>query len=101
MYPAQDFTSVDTDKPIGHRRRGSYPDNKAVPLPIWQELLVGVEMVYLRISPVYWGYGVPHGDGAAVVVIPGFLGTDLYLMEFRAWLRRVGYTPYFSNIGIN
>src|SRR3954447_24922015 len=76
-------------------------ESRSVPLPIWQELLVGVEMVYLRISPVYWGYGVPHGDGAAVVVIPGFLGTDLYLMEFRAWLRRVGYTPYFSNIGIN
>jgi pimeloyl-ACP methyl ester carboxylesterase len=70
-------------------------------LPIWQELLVGVEMVYLRVSPVYWGYGVPRGDGAAVVVIPGFLATDLYLMEFRAWLRRIGYTPYYSGIPLN
>src|SRR5689334_25365172 len=74
---------------------------QAVPLPIWQELLVGVEMVYLRISPVYWGFGIPRGDGAAVVVIPGFLGTDLYLTEFRAWLSRIGYTPYFSGIGVN
>ena len=70
-------------------------------LPIWQELLVGVEMTYLRISPVYWGYGVPQGDGSAVVVIPGFLTTDFYLGEFRAWLRRIGYSPYFSNIGVN
>jgi pimeloyl-ACP methyl ester carboxylesterase len=83
------------------RRRNGQSDYKAVPLPIWQELLVGVEMVSLRISPVYWGYGIPRGNGAAVVVIPGFLGTDLYLTEFRAWLSRIGYTSYFSNIGIN
>lgn len=70
-------------------------------LPIWQELLVGVEMVYLRISPVYWGFGVPHGDGSAVVVVPGFMGTDLYLTEFRAWLRRIGYKSYYSGIGLN
>jgi triacylglycerol lipase len=73
----------------------------AVSLPIWQELLVGVEMVYLKVSPVYWGFGVPKGDGSAVVVIPGFLGTDLYLAEFRSWLGRIGYQPYFSGIGLN
>ena len=33
--------------------------HRAVPLPIWHELLVGVEMVYLRLSPVYWGFGIP------------------------------------------
>ncbi len=74
---------------------------ESVELPIWQELLVGVEMVYLKIAPVYWGFGIPRGDGSAVVVIPGFLGTDLYLAEFRAWLSRIGYKPYFSGIGLN
>ena len=74
---------------------------EAVPLPIWQELLVGVEMAYLRVSPVYWGFGIPRGDGAPVVVVPGFLCTDLYLTEFRTWLRRIGYTPFDSRIGIN
>lgn len=58
-------------------------------------------MLYLRISPVYWGYGIPKGKGAAVVVVPGFMVTDLYLTEFRAWLRRIGYRPYSSGIGIN
>ncbi len=75
--------------------------HEAVQLPIWQELLVGVEMVYLRASPVYWGFGVPKGDKSAVIVIPGFLGTDLYLAEFRSWLRRIGYKPYYSGIGLN
>lgn len=72
-----------------------------MPLPIWQELLVGVEMAFLRISPVFWGYGVPPGDGSAVVVVPGFLGTDLYLAPFRNWLARIGYKPYYSRIGWN
>jgi triacylglycerol lipase len=85
------------------RRKGlkDYPQNRSIELPIWRELLVGVEMVYLRVSPVYWGFGIPHGDGSAVVVIPAFLGTDLYLTEFRSWLRRIGYQPYTSGIGIN
>lgn len=55
----------------------------------------------LHATPVYYGFGVPHGDGSAVVIIPGFLGTDLYLMELHAWLGRIGYRPYFSGIGIN
>ena len=70
-------------------------------VPIWQELMVGVEMTYLRLSPVYWGWGIPKGNGAAVVVVPAFLGSDLYLTEFHAWLRRIGYKPYESGIGWN
>src|ERR1022692_65093 len=73
----------------------------AVPLPILHELLVGIEMVYLRLSPVYWGFGIPPGDGSAVVVIPAFLLTDLYLTEFRSWINRIGYKAYFSEIGRN
>jgi triacylglycerol lipase len=74
---------------------------RAVRLPIWNELMIGVEMAYLRVSPVYWGWGIPKGNGAAVVVVPAFLGTDLYLAEFRTWLRRIGYKPYESSIGWN
>ncbi|MBZ5617471.1 MAG: alpha/beta fold hydrolase [Acidobacteriia bacterium] len=86
---------------MGTRRSGVRRDYEAIALPIWQELLVGMEMLYLWVSPVYWGFGIPHGDGSAVVLIPGFLGTDFYLTEFRAWLRRIGYRPYYSGIGFN
>src|SRR5450759_5377400 len=75
--------------------------DEAVPLPIWQEMLVGIEMVYLRLSPVYWGFGIPPADGSGVVVIPGFLLTDLYLTEFRSWLDRIGYKSYLSLIHIS
>lgn len=74
---------------------------EAVQTPIWQEALVGLEFVCLRVSPVYWGFGVPPGDGSAVLVIPGLMGTDLYLSELRAWLGRIGYRPYYSGIGLN
>jgi triacylglycerol lipase len=69
--------------------------------PVWLEALVGLDWLTLRGSPVYYGLGVPRGDRSAVVVIPGFLGTDLYLRELHSWLRRVGYRSYLSGIGRN
>src|SRR5437879_3684374 len=68
---------------------------------LWTEALFGAEILILHATPVYYGLGVPRGDGSAVVIIPGFLGTDLYLTELHAWLGRIGYRPYFSGIGIN
>jgi pimeloyl-ACP methyl ester carboxylesterase len=73
----------------------------AVPLPIWLEGLVAVEVLCLRVSPIYWGFGVPRGDGSAVVVVPGFMMMDLYLAELRGWLGRIGYRTYASGIGWN
>ncbi|HEY1271203.1 MAG TPA: alpha/beta fold hydrolase [Terriglobales bacterium] len=67
----------------------------------WTEALFAAEILLLHAAPVYYGFGVPHGDGSGVVIIPGFLGTDLYLMELHGWLARIGYRPYFSGIGIN
>jgi len=69
--------------------------------PLWTEALFGAEVLLLHATPVYYGFGVPHGDGSAVLIIPGFLGTDLYLTELHGWLGRIGYRPYFSGIGIN
>jgi triacylglycerol lipase len=70
-------------------------------LPIWSEALFGAELLLLHASPVYYGLGVPHGDGSAVIVIPGFLGTDVYVAHLHAWLRRIGYRSYLSGIGVN
>jgi triacylglycerol lipase len=67
----------------------------------WNEALVGIEVLLLRAAPVYWGLGTHRGDGSAVVLIPGFLFNDVYLVEMYAWLKRLGYRPYFSGIGWN
>lgn len=77
------------------------PGVKAQFSPFWTEALFGAEILILHATPVYYGLGVPRGDGSAVVIIPGFLGTDAYLTELHAWLGRIGYRPYFSGIGIN
>jgi triacylglycerol lipase len=70
-------------------------------ITIWQEAFFGAEFLLLYASPVYYGLGVPHGDGSGVVLVPGFLGTDAYLSQLRAWLERIGYRPYLSGIGLN
>jgi hypothetical protein len=70
-------------------------------LPIWREWLAGFDWVLLRTSTAYFGVGLPKGDGSAVVTVPGFLGTDTYLLELHYWLRRMGYRPYASKIGRN
>ena len=82
-------------------RRVKRKEDEAVQLPVWQEWLAGAELAFLQVSPVYWGVGVPHGDGSAVVLVPGFLGTDLYLTQFAIWLRRIGYKAFYSGIRLN
>jgi pimeloyl-ACP methyl ester carboxylesterase len=85
------------DRPVAKARAG---ESAGIP-PIWKETLWPVDWWFLRLSPVYYGLGVPRGDGSPVVVVPGFLGTDAYLYELYLWLRRIGYVPYMSGIGLN
>lgn len=70
-------------------------------VPLWREVLFGIDWLALHASPVYYGFGVPRGQGAPVVLIPGFLGSDTYLTEMYQWLRRIGYQSYYSRIGRN
>ena len=70
-------------------------------ISIWKEAFFGAELLLLHASPLYYGFGVPRGDGSAVVVIPGFLGNDDYLHHIQGWLTRVGYRAYLSGIGLN
>jgi triacylglycerol lipase len=84
------------------KRGPALPDDSVgYELPFWQEALFGIEVLLLHAAPVYYGIGVPRGDDSAVVIIPGFLGSDIYLVELYAWLKRIGYRPYYSGIGLN
>ncbi len=82
------------------RTQSSTDDHPSVP-PIWNESLWPIDWLSLRMSPVYYGFGVPRGDGSAVVLVPGFLGTDAYLYELHLWLGRIGYRSHMSGIGLN
>lgn len=70
-------------------------------LPLWREALVGLDWLSLRFSAVNRGIGVERGDGSAVVLVPGFLGTDRYLSNLQDWLNRMGYQGVMSGIGRN
>ncbi len=41
------------------------------------------------------------GDGHPVLVIPGFLGNDINTLPLRNFLKRIGYTTYPWELGVN
>lgn len=87
---------------MGTRHNGRRLEENAVAdITIWKEALFGAELLLLHASPIYYGLGIPHGDGSGVVLVPGFLGTDVYLTQLRSWLGKIGYRAYFSGIGVN
>ena len=59
-------------------------------ISIWKEALFAADILLLHASPVFYGLGVPRGDGSPVVLIPGFLGSDAYLGQLHTWLERIG-----------
>jgi pimeloyl-ACP methyl ester carboxylesterase len=59
------------------------------------------EFGLLLADPVYWGAGVPRGDGRPVLVLPGLFAGDGYLQPLRDWLLRYGYSPVKSGIDRN
>jgi pimeloyl-ACP methyl ester carboxylesterase len=67
----------------------------------WHESLVGVDLLLLYASPVFYGIDVPRGDGSAVIMLPGFMHSDVYLVVMYSWLSRIGYRPYYSGIDLN
>ena len=69
--------------------------------PLINELSAGADWAALRFSPTYYGWGVPHGNGEPVILVPGFFGSDLSLTELFWWLARIGYEPHYSGLGFN
>lgn len=83
------------------RLRNTLEEHAEADISIWKEALFGAELLLLHASPVYYGFGVPRGNGAAVVVVPGFLGNDDYLGHLHGWLDRIGYRTYISGFNLN
>lgn len=59
------------------------------------------ELARLLVDPVYRGEGVPRGDGAPVILIPGLFAGDGSLEILSSWLRRMGYDARGSGILAN
>jgi len=65
------------------------------------ESAAALELAQLVVDGVFYGRGVPRGDGRVVLVVPGLFGNDLYLRPLRGWLGRMGYRPVRSSLRFN
>ncbi|MCB1748669.1 MAG: alpha/beta fold hydrolase [Gammaproteobacteria bacterium] len=93
---------IDTDEDVSHLGFLGYDDAiEHVLTPLWREAVWGFEWAQLRLSPVFYGIGVPHGRGEPVLVIPGFMAGDLLMLEMHRWLKRIGYRSSLSRIPWN
>lgn len=72
--------------------RPTTPRGESLPLE-WEFGAAMAGLAELMVSPVYYGIGVPRGDGHTVLILPGFMGSDSYLTVLAAWLARIGYQP--------
>jgi triacylglycerol lipase len=66
-----------------------------------REFALWLDVAALFADPVFYGIRVAPGDGKLVVVIPGFMGNDLYLAPMLNWLQRVGYTAVRSTLSLS
>ncbi len=78
-----------------------HEDLKTAWTPGWRETLAPAQWLRLQRSAVYRGDGVPRGDGAAVLLVQGFLTRPGYLATLRGWLTRLGYRGRIADIGWN
>jgi pimeloyl-ACP methyl ester carboxylesterase len=67
------------------------------------ELRWQLEAGRLLADPVFYGRGVPHGDGRPVLLLPGLFAGDYTLAPLALWLRRIGYRSatagFLANVG--
>jgi triacylglycerol lipase len=70
-------------------------------IPIWREGLIVLERAALMNHSVWRGKDIPRGDGAPVLLIPGFLAGDISLSVMAQWLKRIGYRPCRAGIRAN
>ena len=76
-------------------------DYEEADVSILGEVLCAAELLLLHATPLYYGLGVPHGNGSAVVLNTAFLSPDADLAPLHQWLARIGDLPFFSGIGFN
>jgi pimeloyl-ACP methyl ester carboxylesterase len=68
---------------------------------IWLEQRWPLERAALVADPVWWGKGVPRGNGERVLLIPGLFAGDWSLLTLGRWLERIGYRPISAGIQMN
>jgi triacylglycerol lipase len=94
---------VDLEESAGATTDGGAPDGRTT---MWwgrphAELWWQLDAMRLFADPVFYGRGVPHGDGRPVLLLPGFVTGDYTLGPMAVWLRRIGYLPAKCGFWVN
>ena len=63
-------------------------------IKVWKE--VRTSRIYLKLHE-----NTVEGDGHPVLVIPGFMASDLSTNRLRQFIKKIGYTPYSWDLGRN
>src|SRR3981081_1825329 len=85
-------------RPVVRFRPGGFLRQPPPLPPMWLEGRLVPEYVTLIRDPIFYGRGVPRGEGRPVLLIPGFLAGDQTLLTMQAWLRRMDYKPQLPGI---
>lgn len=72
-----------------------------VRIPVWREGRATLERAALLRDPVLRGEGVPRGDGAPVLLVPGLFAGDVSMGLMARWLRDLGYRPCRAGVRVN
>lgn len=70
---------------------------RVVPLPVLDRRLMR-ELRSLRHDRFWAGSGVPHGDGAPVLIVGGFGAPPIAMRPLAEWLGRIGYRPHIASL---
>jgi triacylglycerol lipase len=75
-------------------------DERTAWTPAWREASFPIEWTRAALrAPRLDGF--PRGDGAPVILVPGFLMSGAYLAPLRRWVAALGYEVRVADIGVN
>jgi pimeloyl-ACP methyl ester carboxylesterase len=60
-----------------------------------------LESLTIARQSIIVGSASRFGDGKPIILIPGFLGSDIQLFMLSAWLRALGYRPVTAGLLVN
>lgn len=94
---------------VSPTERDFYPSTKGRidPIRVSGDRSLGYEAIpsdpanLLLLHPVYWGKGVPRGNGSPIMYIPPLFGGDVHMLPLRRWSNRNGFTAVKSGVDLN
>lgn len=86
---------------ISSSEAGIDAGSEGLPAPLWREWVVVPEMAAFPALAGLAALRAPRGPSRPVLVLPGFIGSDLSTAGVRAYLSAIGHRPHGWGVGRN